>query len=150
MMSSGDSGNISTKGKSHPTDTRDANTSPSDDGTATWFLLGIGLIALICLIIGILSHGFEWKRILTAAGSMLSGIAFMAIGLLELEWLERIVGIFDGIFGLVVQWCWTSWYGSLSDADALGRRGASVIWMIAGIALYISGCLIALRVIKVF
>jgi hypothetical protein len=106
----------------------------------------MAVVGLLCLIFGIVGHKFEWKPVLAATVSLLMGISFAAIGLLELEWLERVVGIFDGIGGLITQWFWTSSFGTLSESDALGRRGATVIWMIFGIPIYLYGCLLALRV----
>ena len=78
---------------------------------------------------------------------MVSGTAFVAVGLLELEWLERVVGFADTVFSGVTQFLWTSWSGNLSDSDLVGRRGARVIWIALGVVVFICGCLLALRII---
>jgi hypothetical protein len=80
---------------------------------------------------------------------LVAGIGFVAIGLLELEWLERVIGLVDGIWSGFVRWCWKSWYGSLSDSELVGRRGATVFWVVIGFPIFVGGCLIALRVIAI-
>ena len=79
----------------------------------------------------------------------MTGVGFVAIGLLELEWLERVIGFADGIFSGLVQWFWTSWSGSLSDSELVGRRGATVIWVVIGVPIFVWGCLMGLRIIDI-
>jgi hypothetical protein len=107
------------------------------------------VIALGCLLFGCLRSGFEWKTVLAACGSLATGIGFVAIGLMELEWLERVIGFVGGIFSGLVQWLWTSWYGDLSDSDWVGRRGAAVIWVVIGLPTFVWGCLLALRIVEI-
>ncbi len=118
-------------------------------GIAAWFLGALALIACACLVAGCVRHGFAWKSVLAAAASLAAGIGFVAIGLLELEWLERVIGFVDGIFAGLWQWCWTSWHGTLSDNELIGRRGAQVIWVVLGVPVFAWGCLMALRIVNV-
>ena len=57
-------------------------------------LVGMSLVGVVCLSIGCLRRGFSWYDVLSATGCMALGIGFVAIGLLEIEWLERIIGIY--------------------------------------------------------
>lgn len=124
----------------------DDESSQETISPSQWFILGLSIIAVLCLVIGCVSHGFDWANILAACGCLVTGIAFVAIGLLELEWLERIVGFVDGIFSGLTQWFWTTSFGTLSDSELIGRRGATVIWVVIGFPIYVWGCLMALRV----
>jgi hypothetical protein len=117
----------------------------STGAVARWFILGLVVVAVVCLLVG-LRHGFEWKSVLAAGGCLTAGIAFVAIGLLELEWLERIVGFVDGLFSGLAWWFWSR-EGSLSDSEWLGRRGATVVWVLIGMPVFVWGCLMALRLV---
>src|SRR5262249_2592707 len=108
---------------------------------ARWFLLGMVFVGLICLVVGGARQRLEWKSALSAVGCLSAGIGFVAIGLLELEWLERIIGFVDGIFSGLAQWFWTSWHGSLSNSELVGRRGATVIRVAIGLPVFVWGCL---------
>jgi hypothetical protein len=103
---------------------------------------------VICLAIGGVRDGLTWRSGLSATALMALGIGFVAVGLLELEWLERLIGFigfFEGPFGGPAQWFWAS-DGSLSDS--IGRRRATALWVMVGFPLFIAGCLLALRVIS--
>jgi len=114
---------------------------------ARWFVLGMIIAGLACVLAGCLRRGFEWRSVLTAAGWLVTGIGFVAIGLLELEWLERIIGFVDSLFSGLVQWLWTSWSGGLSESELVGRRGATVIWVVIGVPIFVWGCVVALRIV---
>ena len=139
------------RGRARPQRTDPADDSPSEPtgGVSQWFVLGMVLVALVCLLVGALRHGFNWVNILAAGGCLVTGIGFVAIGLLELEWLERVIGFVDGVLSGLVQWFWTSWFGNLSDSELVGRRGATVIWVVLGFPLFVGGCLMALRLIEI-
>jgi hypothetical protein len=123
-------------------------TGETSGGGAKWFVLLLIVIGIACLLIGCLRHGFDLKNVAAALSSLTLGIGFIAIGLLELEWLERIIGFADGIYSGLMQWFWTTWwYGSLSENELVGRRGATVLWMMIGVPVFVLGCLIGLRVI---
>ena len=111
---------------------------------AKWVLWSMTLIGVFCLFVGWFRLGLDWRGAVSATSCLAGGIGFVAIALLELEWLERIIGFLDGLFTGLVQWFWTS-DGTLSDH--LGRRHASVIWGLIGFPLFVAGCLIALRII---
>jgi hypothetical protein len=98
------------------------------------------------VVVGATRHGLDGKSLLAAGGCLVTGIGFVAIGLLELEWLERVIGLVDGIRSGLTQWFWTSWFGSLSDSDYVGRRRARVIWVVIGFPIFIWGCLLGLRI----
>jgi hypothetical protein len=114
---------------------------------APWFIAGMAVVALASLLMGCVRHGFAWPAVLAATGCLVTGTGFVAIGLLELEWLERIIGFVDGIFAGAVQWLWTGWFGTLSDSELVGRRGATVIWVAMGIPVFVWGCLMGLRIV---
>jgi hypothetical protein len=118
-------------------------------GGALWFIVGLAVVAAACLVVGCFRHGFGWRIVLATAACLGTGIAFVAIGLLELEWLERIIGFVDGVFAGVVQWLWTGWFGTLSDSELVGRRGATVIWVALGLPIFVWGCLMGLRLVTV-
>src|SRR5262249_52367400 len=142
---------METRGRPKPQRADPAGASPTEPsgGGAPWFVLGMVLVALVCLFVGCLRHGSDWKRILVAGGYLVTGLGFVAIGLLELEWLERVIGFVDGIVSGLVQWFWTSWCGSLSDSELVGRRGAAMIWVVLGFPIFVWGCLKALGVIGI-
>ena len=121
----------------------------SNDTLSRWILLGMPVIALGCLAAGSLRHGLEWRGVLAAAACLAAGIGFVAIGLLELEWLERIVGFAGGIWSGLAGWFWTTQSGTLSEDELIGRGCARVIWVVCGVAAFIVGCLMAVRVIAV-
>lgn len=127
----------------------DSDDSPSEQAGSVglWFVVGMAVIASVCLLVGALRGGLDWKHHLAAGGCLATGIGFVAIGLLELEWLERIIGFVDGLFSGLVQWFWTSSSGSLSDSELFGRRGATVIWVVIGVPAFVWGCLMALRIV---
>jgi hypothetical protein len=136
------------KSKHQPADGADPSSSDGTGGVAHWFLVGMVAVALVCFFIGSLRHGFAWKPTLAAGGCWLTGIGFVAIGLLELEWLERIIGFTDGVWSGLAQWFWTGWSGSLSDLELIGRRGATVIWVGIGFPIFVWGCLLTLRIVE--
>jgi hypothetical protein len=106
----------------------------------------MAVVGVTCLATGWLRQGWQWRGALTALGCLATGTAFVAIGLLELEWLERIVGFADGVVSGLIQWWRTSQSGTLSDSELVGRW-AAVIWVVVGVPIYVWGCLTALRVV---
>ena len=60
----------------------------------------------------------------------------------------RVIGFVDGIFSGLTQWFWSSWSGSLSDSELIGRRGAMVIWVVFGFPIFVWGCLMSLRIVE--
>jgi hypothetical protein len=112
-------------------------------------VLGLVVVAVVCLVVGCLRHGVDGERMLAAGGCLVTGVAFLSIGLLELEWLEQTVGFVDGILSGLVQWFWVSWFGRLSDSEWVGRRGAAVIWVMVGLPTFVWGCLLALRILEI-
>ena len=109
-----------------------------------------GLVLVAMILVGTAAlgwgchlNGFVWKNVLAAATCLVTGIAFMAIGLFELEWLERIVGFVDGILSGVIQWFWTRWFGTLSESEFVGRSRARVIWVVFGTFAFLGGCALA-------
>lgn len=110
------------------------------------FVLVLVLIAVACLVVGFVRKGMDWPTVLTSFVSLVTGIGFVAIGLLELEWLERVIGFVDGIFSGLSQYFWTTQMGSLDEN--IGRRGARVVWLMFGIPIFAWGCLLALRVFE--
>jgi hypothetical protein len=105
------------------------------------------VVALACLLFGCLRHGFAWKSVLTATSCLVMGIGFVAIGLLELEWLERVIGFADGLFSGLVQWFWFSWRGSWSESEWAGRHRARGYWVAIGVLVFLGGCLSGSRVL---
>jgi hypothetical protein len=131
---------------------RGRSTSEESSGIVPiWVLIGMTLVGIVSLIIGCLQRGFAWYEVLTATSALATGIGFVAIGLLEIEWLERIIGFFGIFFGFLggllsglIQWFWSS-DGTLSDS--VGRHRAAVYWVVIGSFLFLFGCLMALRII---
>jgi hypothetical protein len=122
----------------------DDSTPPASDKKARWFIVGMAVVGLICLIAGFFRREPESGALVRAVACLGTGIAFVAIGLLELEWLERIVAFVNaGILG----WMGTMWYGSLSESELVGRSRAVFVWVGLGSLVFLCGCLIALRVI---
>ena len=70
-----------------------SNDSPREptSALALSLVLGMSVIGLVCLVVGFVHHGFAWGSASEAAACLSLGVAFVAIGLLELEWLEKIV-----------------------------------------------------------
>jgi hypothetical protein len=140
------------RGKVKP---RHEATDPEDDppaepggGIARWFLLGMLLVGVVCVVVGLLRHGLDWRSLLTAGGCLIMGIACLAVGLLELEWLERLIYYTDLVYNGCYAWLWFSRNDAiLSDSDQLGRRGATVVWVVIGLAIFTWGCLTGLRII---
>ncbi|MFO0814969.1 MAG: hypothetical protein U0796_17240 [Gemmatales bacterium] len=113
-----------------------------------WFVLIISLVALLCIVTGLMRNGFPGWSFLTIVACMLSGIGFVAIGIAaDFAWLEWVIGFADGIISGISGWFWTSQLGTLSEN--IGERGASVLWLLIGIPTYIAGCLMALGIIPV-
>jgi hypothetical protein len=120
--------------------------APSSAGF--WFVMTCLATGLICLVLGGVMHKHDWPSFFTAVSFLVLGIGFLAIGLLELEWLERIIGFAEGIYTGLWQWFRTSWNGTLSDNELIGRRGATVIWVTIGFPVFVIGCFLALGWIK--
>src|SRR5262245_18966110 len=99
----------------------------------------MAVVAIACVAFGCQRSGFQWRIVLAATGCLVTGIGFVAIGLLELEWLERVIGFVDGIFSGLVHWLWAGWHGTLSDSELVGRRRASVIWVVLGVPIFAWG-----------
>jgi preprotein translocase subunit Sss1 len=129
-------------------DPDDEETTPGNSPIALWFLAGMAIVGIVCFVIGIVRHGFDWRNAWQAGSSLTVGIGFLAIGLLELEWLEKIIGFTDGISSGLYGLFWWSWRGSLSDSELLGRRGATTIWVLVGMGTFAFGCVVALRVFE--
>jgi len=114
-----------------------------------WLMLGLIVVALLCIVIGLLRHGAPGWSMLGIVACLVSGIGFIAIGIVaEFAWLEWIIGFADGIISGISGWFWTQHLGTLSEN--IGERGASVIWLLVGIPTYITGCLMALGIIPVW
>ncbi len=105
-------------------------------------------VAVACLLIGCIRRRPEPRSLLLAGGSLLTGLSFLAIGLLEWEWLERVVGFLHGLSSGVTQWFWTSSFGTLAESELVGRSRATVIWVVIGFPIFVWGCLLALRVVE--
>jgi hypothetical protein len=87
---------------------------------------------------------------LVSAGLVLfAGAIMVLIGLLELEWLERVFYLVDFIFLDPWMWLGSTWFGwgNLADNEWIGRRGAQTIFVCGGIIVYAFGWL---RVLGVF
>jgi hypothetical protein len=110
-------------------------------------VLVIIFIAAGAIAWGCHRQGMVWKSILPAVSCFVAGIAFVCIGLFELEWLERIVGFVDGIYSGLMQFFWTSWFGTLSESEFVGRQRARVYWAVFGVIAVIVGCLFALGIL---
>jgi hypothetical protein len=121
-------------------------TGPEPSETGVRVVAALVVVGAVCLAVGCARRGFEWKVVLAAAGLLAAGVSFLAIGALELEWLERLVGFIDGILGGLAQWFWTSWRGTL--AERIGRTPATVFWVLTGSLSFLWGCLLALRVVR--
>src|SRR5262249_25569007 len=100
-------------------------------------VLAMAGVAVALLVTGCLQGGCDWSLLWKAGSLLVSGTAFVAVGLLELEWLERMVGFADTFFSGVTQFLWTSWSGNLSDSDLVGQRGARVIWIALGVVVFV-------------
>jgi hypothetical protein len=132
---------------------------PADDSlqqatspVALSFVVGMAVIGLVCLIVGFVKHGSAFRNTSQAAASLTLGVACVAIGLLEVEWLEKIVDFAWVIYFGFTGWMWWGWSdssGTLSDSEWLGRRGATTVWMLFGIPIFVVGCLLALHVFEI-
>jgi hypothetical protein len=107
-------------------------------------LLVMTSVAVAAVAWGCHRNGLVWRNVLAAASCLSAGIAFVAIGLFELEWLERLVGFADGIVSGVMYYFWTSWFGTLSDSEFVGRTRARVIFLVFGPIVFLAGCVLAL------
>jgi hypothetical protein len=125
----------------------DRDESSSSDKVAKFFLTGMAVVALACLGIGTSRHDPDPVWFLRSLSYLILGIAFVAIGLLELEWLERIVWIVEVLSFSIFFWIAGWWSGSLSESELVGRRRAVVLWVLAGVPVFAWGCLAALRVV---
>jgi hypothetical protein len=105
------------------------------------------LIAAGTIAWGCHRQGVVWRSILSAGGCFLAAIAAVAIGLFELEWLERIVGLVDDIFTGVTMWFRTSWFGTLSESEFVGERRARVYWVVIGVVTFLVGCVLAVGIL---
>ena len=128
-----------------------ANNSPLEatSAVALSFVAGMAVIGLVCLVVGFVQHGVAWRSASQAAACLTLGVAFVAIGLVELEWLEKIVDFAWVIYFGFTGWMWwgsSSSSGTLSDSEWLGRRGATTVWILFGIPTFVVGCLLALHV----
>ncbi|HEV8062662.1 MAG TPA: hypothetical protein VGP68_22470 [Gemmataceae bacterium] len=131
-----------------PIDPDDDDSTSGTSPVALCFLIFMVIVGIACFVIGIVRHGFDWNPAWQAGSSLTAGIGFLAIGLLELEWLEKIIGFTDGISSGLYGLFWWNWRGSLSDSELLGRRGATTIWVLVGIGTFVFGCLLGLRVFE--
>jgi hypothetical protein len=114
-----------------------------------WLVLLMIVVAVLCMVIGIILHGFPGWPMLAIVGCLVSGIGFVAIGIVaEFAWIEWIIGFADGIISGISGWFWTEHLGTWSEN--IGERGASVLWLLFGIPTFICGCLMALRIIPVW
>ena len=105
------------------------------------------MIAAVCLVIGIVRHGFDWWSITKAGCTLAAGIGFVAIGLIEFPSLKPIEGLAQWVFNIIL---WIFFSGSLvswSDWDEFDRKPAKYFWLFFGVPIYILGCLMALRII---
>jgi hypothetical protein len=79
----------------------------------------------------------------------LSASVMIVVGLLEMEWLERVLFIVE--FICLDSWMWlgAAWFGwgNLADNEWIGRRGAQTIWVFGGIVVYAVGWLMVAGVL---
>jgi hypothetical protein len=123
----------------------------AEEQSGSW----LGPIVLVVMILfaaaaiagGCYREGIVWKSILSAASCFVAGIAFVFIGLFEVEWLERLVGFVDGIVSGMMYWLWTGWFGTLSDSEFVGRQRARVYWVVIGVITFLAGCVLALGIL---
>jgi hypothetical protein len=99
---------------------------PTSDKVAKLFVAGMAGVGLACLAIGSFRHEPELGWFLRALCSLILGISFVSIGLLELEWLERIVWIVELAWLSTFWWIVGRWSGSLFESELVGRRRAVV------------------------
>lgn len=128
--------------------TYDEDEAPSSFSFALCMVLTMIVIGIVCIMVGLVRHGFPGWSFLATLGCIISGIGFVVIGTLpEYAWIEWIIGFADGLISGLSSWFWTRHLGTLSDN--VGERGASVLWVIIGFPTFIVGCLMALRIIPV-
>jgi hypothetical protein len=133
------------------TKTKRPRPEPAEEDSG--FLLGtVVLSAMLLLAAGAIGwgchrHGLVWRNVFAATSCFVTAAAFAFIGLFELEWLERIVGFVDGIVTGVTQLLWTSWFGTLSESEFVGRHRARVYWVVFGIIAFVVGCFLALGIL---
>jgi hypothetical protein len=131
--------------KRHPSEVREDEASEQSGRVGRWLIAGMGMTAAVCMILGFVREGFDWRIFWSTIGVLLAGIVCVAIGLLELEWLEQLLGYWGGIGGFFGNLLWFRSSDTLSDSELIGRRGATVIWVGVGVPIFIWGCLMALR-----
>ncbi len=124
----------------------DAET-PQSGKVAKWFIGAMAFVGFISLLIGISLQEPDWRWLLQSVSCLVTGLGFVAIGLLEVEWLEHVIGFVDLIYSGVLGWIGIKWFGTLSDSELVGRKRAVVIWVVCGFPIFVLGCLTALRVV---
>jgi len=58
----------------------DDSPSPPTSFIALWFVIGMAAAGFVCLIIGILQHGFAWRTTLEAVSTLILGIDSSRLG----------------------------------------------------------------------
>jgi hypothetical protein len=53
----------------------------------------------------------------------------------------------DGLVSGLVQWFWTSWWGSWSESEWTGRHRTQVYWVVIGVLVFLGGCLLGARIL---
>jgi hypothetical protein len=111
-----------------------------------WFLIVLSLIGIGCLLAGSFGQ-VDGRRMIAAIACVFLGLMNVAIGVLNLEWLEQALnrlGIAAEILSGSWRWLWQDPSQTASDSPFLGRRGARVLWTLMGLVLLTAGCVIAL------
>lgn len=116
---------------------------PGRPGVARWVVLAMAVLTLVCPAAGYLRGGQGWLAPVAGGALLLVGTACVAVGLLELEWLERLFNLVDSVYTAVTGGFWKPWTDSLADSPVVSRKWAAVIWTIAGLALFACGCLVS-------
>jgi hypothetical protein len=124
----------------------DENDSDSPSRLGVWFVIVLSLIGIGCLLAGSLGQ-VDGRRMIAAIACVFLGLMNVAIGVLDLEWLEQALnrlGIAAEILSGSLRWLWQDPSQTVSDSPILGRRGARVLWTLMGLVLLTAGCVIAL------